>query len=43
MNNAIILPNEYGWVLLVAAVMGFSILIVGFAFAGRVRSSIFTE
>ena len=37
------LPNEYGYVLLCAAVMGLSCLIVGFAFAGRARGKVFTE
>lgn len=37
------LPNEYGYVLLCAAVMGFSVILVGFIFAGRARGKIFTE
>lgn len=37
------LPNEYGYVLLSAAVMGLSVILVGFIFAGRIRGKIFTE
>ena len=37
------LPDEFGYVLLSAAIMGFSILLVGFFFAGRVRGKVFTE
>jgi hypothetical protein len=43
MSVTVNLPNEYGYVLLCAAIMGFSILLVGFFIAGRVRGKIFTE
>jgi hypothetical protein len=38
-----LLSQDYGWVLLVASLMGFSILVIGFLFPGRARSGIFTE
>lgn len=43
MSITLSLPNLYGWVLLSACFMGFSILIIGFFFAGRARSRIFSE
>ncbi len=43
MSITLSLPNLYGWVLLSACFMGFSILVIGFFFAGRARSRIFSE
>jgi hypothetical protein len=43
MSIAFTLSPEYGWVLLCAAVMGFSILVVGFIFPSRARNQVFTE
>lgn len=43
MSFTVNLPPEYGWVLLCAAVMGFSIILIGFLFPGRARGKIFTE
>ena len=43
MSITLSLPNLYGWVLLSACLMGFSILVIGFFFAGRARSRIFSE
>lgn len=37
------LPDEYGYVLLCAAGMAFSVILIGFLFAGRVRGKIFSE
>ncbi len=37
------IPNEFGYVLLAAAVLGFECLLVGFLFPGRARSKYFTE
>ena len=38
-----VVPQEYGWVLLSAVIMGFSCLVVGFVFAGGARAKTFTE
>ena len=37
------LADEYGWVLLCSAVMAFSVILVGFIFAGSARTKAFTE
>lgn len=37
------LPQEFGWVLLSAVVMGLSCLMIGFIFAGGPRGKIFSE
>jgi len=37
------LPDQFGWVLLCASLMAFSILLIGFFIPGRVRNNIFTE
>ena len=37
------IPQEYGWVLLSACIMGFSVIIMGFIFAHGARSKVFTE
>jgi hypothetical protein len=37
------LPTEYGYVLLCAAAMGLSVILIGFFFAGKVRNRIFNE
>lgn len=37
------LPVEYGWVLLCAALMGLSCILIGFVFAGGARAKVFTE
>ena len=37
------LPQEYGWVLLCACVMGLSVILMGFIFASGARSKVFTE
>jgi hypothetical protein len=42
MTITLALPNLYGYVLGSAAIMGFSILLIGFFVAGRVRGKIFT-
>lgn len=38
-----ILPANYGYVLIVAAVLAFEIILIGFVFPGRARGTIFTE
>ena len=38
-----ILPANYGYVLIVAAVIALEILLIGFIFPGRVRGTVFTE
>ena len=38
-----ILPDTYGYVLIVAAILAFEIIIIGFAVAGRKRTQIFTK
>ena len=37
------LPEEYGWVLLCACIMGLSVILMGFIFASGARSKVFTE
>lgn len=37
------LPEDYGWVLLVASIMALSCILIGFIFAGGARSKAFTE
>lgn len=37
------LPALYGYVLLTSAIMGFSILLIGFFVAGRVRERVFSK
>jgi hypothetical protein len=37
------LPNEFGYVLLAAAILGFECLLIGSIFPGRARSQLFTE
>ena len=37
------IPAGYGWVLLSAAIMSFSCLLIGFIFAGGARAKVFTE
>lgn len=43
MTLTLIIDPTYGYVLLSAAVMAFSIIIIGFAFPGATRNSVFTE
>jgi hypothetical protein len=43
MAIALDLSPDYGWVLLCATVMGFSILVIGFVIPGRARGQVFTE
>ena len=38
-----VIPAGYGWVLLSAAIMSFSCLMIGFIFAGGARKDVFTE
>jgi glutathione S-transferase len=40
---AITIPSEYGWVLIVAAILALEILIIGFAFPGKLRGEYFTK
>ena len=37
------LPADYGYVLIVAALIAFEIISIGFMFPGRLRGTIFTE
>jgi hypothetical protein len=37
------LPNEFGYVLIAAAVLAFECILIGFLFPGRVRQQVFTE
>ena len=37
------IPADYGWVLLSAAIMSFSVLLIGFIFAGGARAKVFTQ
>lgn len=43
MNTEFVLSDQYGWVLVCAAAMAFSLLLVGFFLPGRVRGNAFTE
>lgn len=43
MSFTITFDPAYGYVLLSAAIMAFSIIIIGFAFPGATRTSVFTE
>ena len=36
-------PQDYGYVLIVATIFALEILIIGFAFPGRIRGQVFTE
>jgi hypothetical protein len=38
-----ILPSDYGWVVIAAAVLAFELLVIGFLFPGRARSKAFTQ
>ena len=40
---ALSIPQEYGWVLLCACVMGFTVILIGFIFAHGSRAKVFTE
>ena len=40
---ALSISQEYGWVLLCACLMGFTVIIMGFIFAHGARSKVFTE
>lgn len=40
---ALTIPTEYGWVLIVAAVLALEILLIGFAFPGKLRGEYFTK
>jgi len=37
------LAPEYGYVLLCAVGMAFSVILIGFFFAGRIRGKVFSE
>lgn len=43
MSISLYITQDYGYVLLCAAVMAFSIILIGFFFPGRARGKIFTE
>lgn len=43
MNVEFGLSSDYGWVLVCASVMAFSLILIGFFVPGRVRGSTFTE
>lgn len=38
-----VLPNNYGYVLIVASLIALEIVLIGFLFPGRVREAVFTE
>ena len=40
---AFVLPATYGYVLIVASIIAFEILLIGFIFPGRARAAIFTQ
>ena len=37
------IPNEYPWVMLVAGLIAFEVIILGFLGPGRVRGKVFTK
>ena len=41
-NSPLVLSTDYGYVLIVAAVIAFELLIISFVFPGRVRGKVFT-
>ena len=42
-GTGFVIPSDYGWVLLSAAVMSLSCLLVGFIFGGGARAKVFTQ
>lgn len=42
MTNLVLQP-EFGWALIVAVLVGFECLLIGFLFPGRLRSKIFSK
>jgi hypothetical protein len=43
LGNTFTISTDYGYVLLVGALIAFEILLIGFIFPGRVREEVFSE